>query len=234
MTEQTPDWFYDEAAFCGVNFSDAATVEIYDARHEQFRDYAEEARGMIRLMDLKPTDTVLDFAAGTGGFTVHAAPHLQKVIAVDISEPMLTVCRKKCAAAGLANVEFRRGSFLTYRHDGPPVDAVVCQIALHHLPDMWKQVAVLNIFDLLRPGGRFLLADVVFSFDVRDYRRQIDNWLSIHVQADGSNALNHIRREYSTMDWIMRGLLERAGFAIEQIEQRGHFIQTFLCRKPQE
>jgi putative AdoMet-dependent methyltransferase len=232
MAEQFPEWFYDEAAYCGVNFSDAATAAKYDARHQRFRDYAQEARHIIRLMDLRPTDTVLDFAAGTGGFTVHAAPYVRRICAVDISEPMLDVCRGKCRAAGIDNVEFHRGGFLTYRHNGPPVDAVVCQIALHHLPDMWKQVALLNIFNLLRPGGKFLLADVVFSFDIRDYRRQIDNWLKVQMQNAGPEALTHIKREYSTMDWILQGLLQRAGFTILKAEQRDHFIQVFLCQKP--
>ena len=30
---------------------------------------------------------------------------------------------------------------------------------------------------------------------------------------------DHVRKEYSTMDWIMQGMIERAGFEIEKAEE---------------
>lgn len=55
---------------------------------------------------------------------------------------------------GAGTDEFLPGGFLTYQHQGPPLDAVVTQIALHHLPDFWKQIALLRIFDMLKEGGK--------------------------------------------------------------------------------
>ena len=230
---KTPEWFYDEAAYCGVDYSQEGTAQRYDARHKRFRDYAKETEDTIRLMGLTQDDTVLDFACGTGGFTVHAAPAVKKIIAVDISEQMLNTCRNKCREAGIKNVEFHQDGFLSYQHEGPPVDAVVCQIALHHIPDMWKQIAALNIFNLLHPGGRFLLVDVVFNFDLHNYQAEIQRWTDKHLQQAGPEAITHIKQEYSTMDWIMQGILERAGFEIESTQSRDDFIWAFLCKKPE-
>jgi hypothetical protein len=54
---------------------------------------------------------------------------------------MLGHARKKAAFRGIANIDFLQGGFLTYQHKGAPLDAIINQLALHHLPDFWKQVA---------------------------------------------------------------------------------------------
>ncbi len=41
----------------------------------------------------------------------------------------------------------------------------------------------------------------------------------------------HIRQEFSTFDWVMRALLERAGFAIESVERERGFLSHYLCRR---
>ncbi len=41
----------------------------------------------------------------------------------------------------------------------------------------------------------------------------------------------HIREEYSTYDWVMEGLLARAGFEIKSAEYRGRFQATYVCAK---
>ena len=39
----------------------------------------------------------------------------------------------------------------------------------------------------------------------------------------------HIRDEYNTYDWVMEGLLERAGFAIDEKRESGKFAVTYIC-----
>jgi hypothetical protein len=48
---------------------------------------------------------------------------------------------------------------------GAPLGAAVTQIALHHLPDFWKQIALIRIAGMLKDGGRLCLRDMVYSFD---------------------------------------------------------------------
>lgn len=229
--KKTAKWFYDEFEHCGVDYSDTAIVDEYDERHEKFRDFEAETKIIIELLGLKSTDTVIDLGCGTGGITIYLARYLNKVYAVDISQTMLERCRDKCTRAGLKNVEFHQGGFLNYEHKTEPVDAIFSQVALHHLPDMWKQVAMLRCYDMLKPGGLFMLVDVVFSFPPREYEQKIDKWVEDHVREVGPEALTHIKEEYSTMDWVMEGILERAGFVIEQIQDRQSFIKVYVCRK---
>jgi len=228
------DWFYDEFRHCGVDYADAAIVDKYDGRHENFRDFQAETEQIISLLSLNDTDTVIDLGCGTGGITTHLAGHVKKIYAVDISRAMLDRCREKCIRANVNNVEFDQGGFLSYQHTTEQVNAVISQVALHHLPDMWKQVALLRIFDMLKPGGQFLLVDVVFSFAPREYESVIGDWVDAHVRQVGPEAITHIKEEYSTMDWVMEGILERTGFIIEQIQNRESFIKAYVCRKPEK
>ena len=42
----------------------------------------------------------------------------------------------------------------------------------------------------------------------------------------------HVRKEYSTLDWIMRGLLERAGWRVEAVHTAPDgAIKTYFCVK---
>ena len=113
----------------------------------------------------------------------------------------------------MANVEFLSGGFLTYRHEGAPLDCIVSQIALHHLPDFWKQIALLRMAGLLAEGGKLCLRDVVYSFDPVKHGKFLDEFISKAAEKAGPqfarSICEHVRNEYSTMDWIMRGMIER-------------------------
>lgn len=37
-------WKYNEAKHCGVDYSSAEEVSIYDTRHQQFRNYKKEKK----------------------------------------------------------------------------------------------------------------------------------------------------------------------------------------------
>jgi hypothetical protein len=115
------------------------------------------------------------------------------------------------------------------------LDAVVTQIALHHLPDFWKQIALLRIFDMLNEGGKFCLRDVVYSFDPRDQEKFFGEFISKASGKGGpefaARILDHIKKEYSTMDWIMQGMIERAGFEITRLEHSHGFFGLYLCTK---
>jgi len=41
----------------------------------------------------------------------------------------------------------------------------------------------------------------------------------------------HIRDEYSTLDWIMEGLIEKAGFCIDKLEYHNGFMGVYVCTK---
>jgi SAM-dependent methyltransferase len=167
---------------------------------------------------------------------VQAARRGALVHAVDVSPAMLALARRRATEAGTPNITFHQAGFLSYRHVGPPADAVVSVFALHHLPDFWKQVALLNVARILRPGGRFFLRDVVFSFPATDYAAGIETWIANVAREDGSGwpraaFETHVREEHSTFGWVMEGLLTRAGFVLEAVDYDGVAYADYLCRR---
>jgi putative AdoMet-dependent methyltransferase len=230
-----PLWRYDERKCCGVNFSNFLVASRYDRYHETFRDYRREAEEIVAVLGLDHSATVLDMGCGTGAFAIHAAPHYRKVYAVDIAPAMLSRARRKATRAGLTNIEFRRGGFLTYEHTDRPVDAVVSVLALHHLPDFWKLVGLHRLASMLRPDGRLYLRDVVFSFDIGGYEACIERFLEKMSTPAGparpGAAQTHVRDEYSTSGWIMEGLLERAGFQIDEADYKDDFLAAYVGTK---
>jgi len=233
-----PAWRYDEMKACGVDFDNFFVARRYDKHHQTFRDYQREAEQIVATLGLDNSAAVLDMGCGTGAFAVHAAPFYRKIYAVDIAKAMLARARRKARKAGLTNVEFQRGGFLTYEHADEPVDAIVSVVALHHLPDFWKLVGLHRLASMLKPDGRLYLFDVVFSFDVGRCESSVERFIekmSVRTARDGRRAAQtHVREEYSTCSWIMEGLLERAGFQIDEADYKDDFLAAYLCTKKPE
>lgn len=230
-----PAWRYDETKPCGLNYNNVLLAGLYDAHHQTFRDYRRETDEIVAMLGLEPTATVIDMGCGTGAFAIHAAAHYQTVHAVDVSKAMLRRARRKAKKAGLRNVEFHQGGFLTYEHDAAPADAVVTVAALHHLPDFWKLVGLHRLASMLKPGGRLYLFDVVFSFDIAHYEARIKHFVRTTSTDMGPSGRmeseTHCRAEYSTCDWIMTGLIEKAGFEITATGRPNEFFASYLCTR---
>src|SRR5262249_9189005 len=128
---------------------------------------------------------LIDIGCGTGAFAVEAARRCRTVYAVDVSARMLAFARRRAASQNLSNLEFRRGGFLSYQHEGPAADILVTKYAFHHLPDFWKGVALLRTNEMLRPAGTLFIGDVVFSFPLTEHRREIEAWIARMAKPQG-------------------------------------------------
>lgn len=235
MSDNHPDWLFDESKQIGVDYADADIVAKYDDQHERFRDFEQEAWRIATALELSKQSTVLDIGCGTGGLTFHFARICRHVYAVDVSAAMVAAVKAKSSKLGLENVTAVRSGFLTYDHNGKTPDAIIANITLHHLPDFWKQIALCRLHDLLGAKGRLFLADVVFDFDPRTYREAVDSWLSGMKELAGrqmaDEAVVHLRDEFSTWEWIMTGMLERAGFRIDSNLETMANVRAYICSK---
>ena len=233
--QNKPEWQYDEMKLCGVKFDTEEFADKYDTRHQKFRDYKKEAQQRIEMLALDKQSTIIDMGCGTGAFAIHAASYFRKIYAVDVSQLMINHARKKADEAGIDNIEFHHGGFLTYNHQGELVDGLVSTLALHHLPDLWKLIALKRLSQMLRPGGKCLLVDVVLSFDPAKYESAIKGYIQLMVDRMGAEMKQeletHFRQEFSTFDWIMEGILEKAGFKIKRADYIEGFFANYLCKK---
>jgi putative AdoMet-dependent methyltransferase len=229
------NWQYDEMKHSGVDYNNLAQVEVYDKNHQKFRNYQRDTEFIIQALGLGTEHTVIDMGAGTGAFAIHAAKFCKTIYAVDVSKTMLDYTRQKAVEAGIDNIVFCHGGFLTYEHKADPADAMVCVAVLHHLPDFWKYVGLRRSAQMLKTGGKLCLFDVVFPSDMADYESRFDAWVEANVRKLGSDFASeveiHIRDEHSTFDWVMQGFLERAGFRIENTSHADGFGVTYICTK---
>lgn len=231
--DKYPKWQYDELAGCGSKHNNTKTAEQYDCFHGSFRDFDEEARQVISAVGLESHHIVIDMGCGTGAFTIPAAAQCKKVYAIDIAKPMLQKCRQKAQRAGLVNIEFHNAGFLTYEHKGEPADAIVSTLALHHLPDFWKLVALHKLNKMLKKGGKFFLRDTVFNIGLDDYPECIEKLINarIHAGRIDEQIQLHIRNEFGTFGWVIEGMLKKAGFNVDVVSSQDNYITSYLCTK---
>jgi len=156
------------------------------------------------------------------------------VYATDVSPAMLAYARQKAERRGVMNITFAGGGFLSGFRPDHLVDGIVSQLALHHLPDFWKSRAISAIASSLRPQGRLYLRDVVFPSSTVDYdaffQAVIENTGSLAGDEVAEQTVQHIKTEFSTLDWILEGMIVRSGLTIIEKRQDG-FLSVYICEK---
>ncbi|NTU82318.1 MAG: class I SAM-dependent methyltransferase [Chloroflexales bacterium] len=150
---------------------------------------------------------------------------------------MLTLARTKALQQAIANISFVQAGFLSYVHDREPADFVYSRNALHHLSDFWKALALSHIAATLRPGGVFVLRDLVFSCEPHEIAEVVDAWLAHapdtpDVGWTRRELEEHLRTEHSTFSWLLEPLLERTGFDLSDIHyDASRVFATYICTR---
>lgn len=122
-----------------------------------------QAFGQLLLRILPPL-VVADLGSGEGLLSELLARRAKKVIAVDNSEKMVAFGANKAKKNGLKNLEFRLGDLENPPIDPHSVDLVVLSQALHHAAE--PALAIQSAYKILRPGGQFLILDLLkHNFD---------------------------------------------------------------------
>lgn len=113
-----------------------------------------------RMLDVaapRPTDVVLDIATGGGHVARTFAPHVQKVIASDLTPEILHHAEQFLHDQGCTNVEMLLADAEDLPLPDHAVNIVTCRIAPHHFPHPERFVQ--EVARVLQPGGTFLLVD---------------------------------------------------------------------------
>lgn len=159
---------------------------------------------MLRAMTIEraliqPGDTVLDVGCGTGEVTLRAKLRAGngQVAGIDPAPEMIAVARKKAARRNL-DIDFRVGVIEALPFADSSVDVVTSSLMMHHLPDEVKVRGLREIYRVLKPGGRLLIADFM-----RPSSSFVNHLFLI--------ATHHRGLKYGVED--LRRLLQDAGFS---------------------
>lgn len=224
----------NELAYAGPEHLDETYVPGYD--HKAGTDPQEDVDFLL-AQGLSSDHTLIDFGAGTGAFALAIAPYCQRVIAVDVSPAMLGVLSSQIAERSISNIEVAQAGFLSYVHTGSPADFVYSRHALHHLPDLFKAIALKRMAELLRPGGTLFFRDLILSCELENVETVVERWLgnASNTPKRGwtrAELVTHMQEEYSTFSWLLEPMLEHAGFLIQQVQHDVSQVRSsYLCRR---
>ena len=130
---------------------------LYDVVVNAANRAVYEATGAAVARLIRPGDTVLECACGTGAIAAAIAPTCACVVATDYSEGMLKQARKKLARHDNVVVEKADITHLHYTDDS--FDAVVAGNVIHLLPAPEQALAELE--RVVRPGGAIIIPTYV-------------------------------------------------------------------------
>lgn len=130
------------------------------------------------LGDLAAGETVLDIGCGAGMDTLIAAKQVGPdghVVAVDMTPAMLGKARRGATAVGLDNISFREGLAESLPAEDGSVDVVISNGVINLCPD--KIATMREVRRVLRPGGRFQIADIIVHKEVpQSAKDDIELW----------------------------------------------------------
>jgi demethylmenaquinone methyltransferase/2-methoxy-6-polyprenyl-1,4-benzoquinol methylase len=122
--------------------------------------YDKFIKSAVRAMDIQAGENILDLGCGTGRNAClmrHYTGDSGHISGMDISDEMGDQFKRNCAAFN--NVEFKNQRVDIPFMENKSFDTVFMSFVLHGFPHEVRLKVLQNIFNNLKPGGRFCLLD---------------------------------------------------------------------------
>jgi ubiquinone/menaquinone biosynthesis C-methylase UbiE len=117
----------------------------------------------VDLTLLKSGESILDLGCGTGGVTIPAKERIGpagKAFGIDPSPEMIAIAKEKVHGQNL-DIDLRVGVIEAIPFPGASFDVVTSSLMMHHLPKQLQLKGAAEVYRVLKPGGRWLVADMI-------------------------------------------------------------------------
>jgi SAM-dependent methyltransferase len=152
--------FWDKCPdICSENPLLITTLSFEIPYHATYRDKTEKNM-FFRLIDLKPEYIIADLGCGTGRWTLEFARRCKKVIASDISKPLLEIGRSEAIKSNLSNIEWKQESITDFSL-GESVDVIHIGGVLIYVDDIDFDNIIRRCHDKLIHGGILILRESI-------------------------------------------------------------------------
>jgi 2-polyprenyl-3-methyl-5-hydroxy-6-metoxy-1,4-benzoquinol methylase len=177
---------------------------------------------LVSAADVQPGADVLDLGCGNGQISIPLATSGANVLAIDVSAAMTSKLEAEAGRRALPSLTALAVPIEELEFPPASFDFIVSSYALHHLRDADKARLVRSAYGWLRPGGRFIVADMMFGRGASQRDRAIiRSKLSVFARKGpggwwriAKNAARYLirvqERPISMTAWT--ALLEDAGF----------------------
>ena len=128
---------------------------------------------VVAAADVKPDSAVVDLGCGNGQISLPLATRGATVLAVDVSSAMIRHLMSESGRLGVTSLDGLAMPIEELVLPPESVDLIVSSYALHHLRDADKARLVSAAFSWLRPGGRLIIADMMFGRGASGRDREI-------------------------------------------------------------
>ena len=197
---------------------------------------------IVQLAEPRREDRVVDLGAGTGLLALALAPRVAELVAVDISERMLERLDDTAIADGIHNAQTLVADLRRLPLDDESATLVVSNYAFHHLDDAAKELALAEARRILRPGGRLVICDMMFSLSLERRDRRVIAQKVLALLKLGPAGLIRILRnagrlvvgrwEQPAPPQTWSEMLEARGFENVRIELLEHEAAIAVARRP--
>jgi ubiquinone/menaquinone biosynthesis C-methylase UbiE len=135
------------------------------------------------MLNIEPSDTVVDLGCGPGFYTIEFAKRAKEVVAVDLQQGMLDKVKAKAKKEGIANVRFLQTDGKSLELSDESADKIVLVTVFHEVAE--PEFVLKEFARVLKPNGQLIIVEVIKKGIISGAPVQNPAELQVEIEAGG-------------------------------------------------